>query len=171
MEQSIENKTKPELKNRLTNFYKSNKVKIYSTLTIIIITFISFTYLKYNNAKKNILDAEKFVEAGIFLASNKNDEAKDIYEKIILSKNKFYSILSLNAIIEKNLISDKNKILKYFDILENSIKLKDQEDLILLKKALYLLKENEIKAGNNLLKGLIDKNSNLKIIAEEILRK
>ena len=171
MEQSIENKTKPELKNRLTNFYKSNKVKIYSTLTIIIITFISFTYLKYNNAKKNILAAEKFVEAGIFLASNKNDEAKDIYEKIILSKNKFYSILSLNAIIEKNLISDKNKILKYFDILENSITLKDQEDLILLKKALYLLKENEIKAGNNLLKGLIDKNSNLKIIAEEILRK
>ena len=119
MEQSLENKTKPELKNRLTNFYKSNKVKIYSTLTILSITLISFSYLKYNNEKKNILAAEKFVEAGIFLAANKNDEAKDIYEKIILSKNKFYSILSLNALIEKNLISDKNKILKYFDILEN----------------------------------------------------
>ena len=171
MEQSLENKTKPELKNRLTNFYKSNKVKIYSTLTILSITLISFSYLKYNNEKKNILAAEKFVEAGIFLDANKNDEAKDIYEKIILSKNKFYSILSLNALIEKNLISDKNKILKYFDILENSITLKEQEDLILLKKALYLLKEKEFKAGNNLLQGLIDKNSNLKIIAEEILRK
>ena len=79
--------------------------------------------------------------------------------------------MSLNALIEKNLISDKNKILKYFDILENSITLKEQEDLILLKKALYLLKEKEFKAGNNLLQGLIDKNSNLKIIAEEILRK
>ena len=134
MEQSLENKTKPELKNRLTNFYKSNKVKIYSTLTILTLTLISFSYLKYNNEKKNILAAEKFVEAGIFLDANKNDEAKDIYEKIILSKNKFYSILSLNALIEKNLISDKNKILKYFDILENSITLKEQEDLILLKK-------------------------------------
>ena len=46
MEQSLENKTKPELKNRLTNFYKSNKVKIYSTLTILTLTLISFSYLK-----------------------------------------------------------------------------------------------------------------------------
>ena len=122
MEQSLENKTKPELKNRLTNFYKSNKVKIYSTLTILTLTLISFSYLKYNNEKKNILDEEKFVEAVIFLD-------------------------------------------------ENSITLKEEEDLILLKKALYLLKEKEFKAGNNLLQGLIDKNSNLKIIAEEILRK
>ena len=171
MEQSLENKTKPEFKNRLKNFYELNKLKIYSSLTILIISFILFFYLKYDNEKKNILAAEKFVEAGIFLASNKNDEAKDMYEKIILSKNKFYSILSLNAIIENNLISDKDKILKYFDMLENSITLKDQEDLVLLKKALYLLKEKEVKTGNNLLQDLINKNSNLRIIAEEILKK
>ena len=169
MEQSLENKTKPELKNRLTNFYKSNKVKIYSTLTILSITLISFSYLKYNNEKKNILAAEKFVEAGIFLDANKNDEAKDIYEKIILSKNKFYSILSLNALIEKNLISDKNKILKYFDILENSITLKEQEDLILLKKALYLIKILKTEEGEDLLRKLSNSNSYLKNIADQIL--
>ena len=59
MEQSLENKTKPELKNRLTNFYKSNKVKIYSTLTILSITLISFSYLKYNNEKKKYFSCRK----------------------------------------------------------------------------------------------------------------
>ena len=109
MEQSLENKTKPELKNRLTNFYKSNKVKIYSTLIILSITLISFSYLKYNNEKKNILAAEKFVEAGIFLAANKNDEAKDIYEKIILSKNKKIYLEDAQYFIEdvrKNVIEN-----------------------------------------------------------------
>ena len=128
-------------------------------------------FLDYSKSNKNEKISEQYIKAGIHLTSNEKEKSKLIYKEIILSKNKFYSILSLNALIEKNLISDKNKILKYFDILENSITLKEQEDLILLKKALYLLKEKEFKAGNNLLQVLIDKNSNLKIIAEEILRK
>ena len=126
MEQSLENKTKLDLKDKLINFYKSNKVKIFFLVSTVIISLILFFIINYNN-EKNILAAEKFVEAGIFLASNKNDKAKNIYEDIILSKNKFYSILSLNAIIEKNLISDKSKILEYFEILENSTTFKNQK--------------------------------------------
>ena len=170
MEQSLENKTKLDLKDKLINFYKSNKVKIFFLVSTVIISLILFFIINYNNEKKNILAAEKFVEAGIFLASNKNDKAKNIYEDKILSKNKFYSILSLNAIIEKNLISDKSKILEYFQILENSTTFKNQKNLIILKKALFLHKQKEFKEGNDLLQSLIDKNSDLKIIAEEILK-
>ena len=85
-----------------------------------------------------------------------------------MSKNKFYSILSLNTIIEKDLISDKDKILKYFSILEETNTSKAQTDLITLKKGLYLIKISETENGQNLLKKLIDKNSNLKTIAQEI---
>ena len=96
---------------------------------------------------------------------------KNYMKKIILSKNKFYSILSLNTIIEKDLISDKDKILKYFSILEETNTSKAQTDLITLKKGLYLIKISETENGQNLLKKLIDKNSNLKTIAQEILGK
>ena len=67
-----------------------------------IITLISFTIIKYKNEKNNILIGEKYVEAGLKLSSNQTDKAKEIYEEIIYSKNNFYSILALNAIIEKN---------------------------------------------------------------------
>ena len=39
---------------------------------------------------------------------------KILFEEIILSKNKFYSILALNTILEKKLEKDKNKIIKIF---------------------------------------------------------
>tara|TARA_B100001057_G_scaffold492829_1_gene586051 strand:- start:2428 stop:2937 length:510 start_codon:yes stop_codon:yes gene_type:complete len=167
MEEKLNNKL--ELKTKLINFYNLNKVKIFTFILITIITLITIIFLKINDEKKNILLAEKYIQAGIFLTSNKSDEAKQIYEEIIFSKNKFYSILSLNTILEKNLISDKNKILEYFNILEKIISNKNNKDLIMLKKALYLIKESNTQEGRNLLKNLIENNSNLKIIAQEFL--
>ena len=49
------------------------------------------------------------MKAEIYLTSNKPENAKELYEEIILSKNRFYSILALNKVIE-TLISDKNII-------------------------------------------------------------
>ena len=169
MEQSLENK--PEFKNRLINFYNLNKVKILIFLVILLLSISSTIFIKHNNNKKNILIAEKYIEAGLLIASDKREDAKIIYEEIILSDNKFYPILALNSIIEKKLISDKNKLLSYFNILEKNTKDKDQKDLIVLKKALYLIKNLNTEEGNLLLKKLIDQNSSLKSIAEEIIRK
>ena len=42
-------------------------------------------------------------------------------------------------------------------------------DLIYFKKALYLIKIGDEKSGKNILKNLIDKDSNLKITAKEII--
>ena len=44
-------------------------------------------------------------------------------------------------------------------------------DLITFKKALYLLKFNKKKKGILLLQGLVEKNSELKFLAEEIINK
>ena len=169
MDQSLENKF--SLKIKITNFYNLNKNKIYVFLSILILALILFTYIKLDNEKKNIKVAENYIKAGIYLSSDNKDNAKDIYEEIILSKNNFYSILALNIIIEKNLISDKKKILDYFSIIENYNLTNEAEDIVTLKKALYLIKETDIQKGKNLLKGLIDKNSHLKSIAEELLKK
>lgn len=167
MDQSEENNK--ELKDKILNFYSLNKLKIFFTILIIILAIFTFFFMKYSNEKKNVIVAEKYIEAGLYLASSDMSKAKAIYEEIILSENNFYSILSLNTIIEKNLVSDKNKIIDYFKTLEKSITSKEQKDLIKLKKALFLFKESEIEAGNSLLKELIEENSNLKKIAQDLI--
>ena len=139
---------------------------VFILLTII----ITLIFFNYKNNKSNVIIAEKYIEAGLYLASNKNDKAKIIYEEIILSKNKFYSILALNTIIEKKLILDKSKILEYFDILQNRVSSKSSNDLIILKKALYLMNEMELQKGKDLLKNLEISNSSLKSIAKELLK-
>ena len=166
MEQNLNNKL--ELKDKLISFYNSNKLKIYSLVSILLIIFISLIILKINFNKKNILISEKYILAGI-LETNNKEKSKNLYEEIINSDNEFYSILALNSILEKNLISDENKIINYFNIVEKLNKNHEKKDLIVFKKALYLIKISKIDEGNQLLNNLIEKNSKLKFLAEEIL--
>tara|TARA_X000000950_G_C13842544_1_gene630911 strand:- start:377 stop:883 length:507 start_codon:yes stop_codon:yes gene_type:complete len=168
MEESIENKT--ELKNRLANLYNNNKPKIYVFLSILILSLITFSYIKYNNEKKNILIAEKYVKAGLLLSSQNLEKSKDIYEEIIYSKNSFYGILALNTILEKNLISDKEKILNLFEILVNTKLSQEQIDIINFKKGLFLIKNSDFEKGKKILEELIKNKSKLKTLAQEIIK-
>ena len=59
--------------------------------------------------------------------------------------------------------------MEYFNILENTVSSKEEKDLIILKKALYLIKNSEVKAGENLMKNLINQGSSLKPIIKEFL--
>jgi len=159
---------KLELKDKVINFWQKNKIKIFifGLILIIIILFVIYFYNKDKN--KNILISDKYVKAGLYLASNQKDNAKVLYEEIILSKNKFYSILALNTIVEKNLISDDKKILKYFEILEGLDFQEEKQDLIIFKKALFYFKISKYNEGKKLLRKLIEKNSKFKNLAEEI---
>lgn len=169
MDQNIENKL--NYKDRFINFYNNNKIKIYSSVLFVVIALAVFIFIKQGKEQRNIVIAEKYVEAGFLISSNQKENAKNLYEEIILSKNSFYSILSLNKIIEKNLIVDENKILDYFEILEESVATKENKELIFLKKALYLIKIKKTKAANEVLKNLIEKNSNFSSIAQELIKK
>lgn len=167
MENKLENRI--ELKNRLIKFYNFNKKKLYISLFFLIIILFSIFILKNNKERKNIFISEKYVQAGIYLKSERNNEAKILYEEIILSKNKFYSVLALNVILEEKLSLSNNEIIRYFEILENYISADDYSDLVSFKKALYLIKDSDFKKGNDLLKNLIDKNSKFKSLAQEII--
>ncbi len=167
MEQNFEGKL--DIKNKLIDFLNENRLKIFTLIAIVILIFISITYVQYSNGKKNELIAEKYIQAGLYLSSNKAEKAKKLYIDIILEKNDFYSVLALNTLIEKNLISDKVRILEFFRILEKLSLTKNRSDLLIFKKSLYLLKNSEKQAGIKLLKKLVDNNSSLKPIAEELL--
>ena len=167
MEQNINNKI--ELRDKLISFFNTNKVKIYTLIIIFIIIVITAIFLKINNDKKTSFIAEQYIKAGLYLSSNKKEEAINMYEEIIFSKNKFYSVLALNHILEKNLVSDKRKILNFFQSVEELNLSEEQADLIILKKALYLNKISNSGNGNKLLKELKNKNSKLTPIIEELI--
>ena len=69
------------------------------------------------------------------------------------------------------MISDKNQILNYFEILIKNRQSKENKDIINFKKALFLIKNSEVKKGNELLNEMIKNNSNLKSLAEEVISK
>ena len=68
------------------------------------------------------------------------------------------------------MISDKDRILEFFQNIEKLSLTKNRSDLLMFKKSLYLLKNSDEQAGIRLLK-IIDDNSSLKPIAEEFLAK
>ena len=160
---------KIEFKEKLIKFFKENKIKVFITTTIVIIIFVSFIIFQSFKEKNNRDVSEKFISAGIFLASKDEEKSKNLYEEIILSKNKFYSVLALNMILEKELEENQDKVLNYFKIVENLNISKEQKDLIKFKKALFLIKNSKVKEGNDLLNEIIDTNSKLKELAEEII--
>ncbi len=80
-------------------------------------------------------------------------------------------MLALNLILEKELITNNSQILKYFDILSKNNQSEENRDIIIFKKALFLIKNSDAKKGNELLNELIKNNSNLKSLSEEIVLK
>ena len=169
MSQDIENKL--EFKDKLILFYRKNKLKIISLIILIFVVSSVPILINVNQKKKNILQAENYIKAGIYLSNGKEKQAVEIFEEIIKSKNKFYSILAINTILEKNLVSENKKILDYFEILETINYSDDTLDIINFKKALFYLKNSNLELGNKLLQRLIDKNSNQKNIAQEVINK
>ena len=169
MSQDIENKL--EYKDKLFLFYRKNKFKIISLIILIFVVFLTLILINENQKKKNVLQAENYIKAGIYLSNGKETQALEIFEEIIKSKNKFYSILALNSILEKNLVEEKEKILNYFETLETINYSDDTLDIINFKKALFYLKNSNLELGNKLLQRLIDKNSNQKNIAQEVINK
>ena len=145
MEQEIDKNF--ENKNKFFSILKENKIKLISILFIALALSSSFIFYKMNDHKKNILISEKYIQAGLLLTANENEKSKKLLEDIILSKHKFYSVLALNTILEKNLEKDENKVLNYFEVVKNLSLRQEQRDLVILKKALFLIKISKTDEG------------------------
>ena len=158
-----------EFTEKLKLFFKEQKVKIILISCTCVLILIIFLVMKIFQERENISISEKFIKANIFLSTQNEDKSKELYEEIIKSKNKFYSILALNTILEKELENDENTIINYFDTLQDLSIPRDQRDLLILKKALYLIQISKTKEGKDLLKKLSNSNSHLKNIADQIL--
>ncbi len=169
MENEITNKE--SFTQKIENFYKNNKKIVFLILTVFCFAVVGFILLEKHNQNKNNLISEQYIKAGLLFSKKNNDGSYKLYKEIVKSKNKFYSPLALNNIIENNLEKDNAEILKLFKLIEDLTLDKDQRDLIKLKKALYLIKISKIDEGQNLLNELIKSDSIWKSTANDILKK
>ena len=166
----MESETTEELNiiKKISNLVIKKKKLFLSLLIIIVITLSTIIFLNYYQNNQNNKISEKYVEAGIYLSSKDKEKSKSIYKEIIISKNKFYSILALNDLIENDLEKNNEEILRFFKIVENTRTTKEQKNLIKLKKALFLKKISKDLEGNKLLEEIIADNSIWKEAALEI---
>jgi len=159
---------KKDLIEKSVDILRKKKKLLFSILFIIIAILSVIIFLNYYQNNQNEKISEQYIKAGIHLSSKDNEKSKLIYKEIIFSKNKFYSILALNNIMENNLEENSDEILKLFEIIENINITTEQRNLVKLKKALYFKKISRDTEGNKLLEEIIADNSIWKEAAMEI---
>ena len=159
---------KKDLIEKSVDILRKKKKLLFSILFIIIAILSVIIFLNYYQNNQNEKISEQYIKAGIHLSSKDNEKSKLIYKEIIFSKNKFYSILALNNIIENNLEENSDEILKLFEIIENINITTEKRNLVKLKKALYFKKISRDTEGNKLLEEIIADNSIWKEAAMEI---
>ena len=166
----MENETTEELNfiKKISNIVIKKKKLFLSIILIIVTVFTTMIFLNYYQNIQNNKISEKYIKAGIYLSSKDIEKSKSAYKEIILSKNKFYSILALNNLIENDLEQNNGEILKFFEIVENINLDKEQKNLVKLKKALYFKKISRDLEGNKLLEEIIADDSIWKDTALEI---
>ena len=141
-----ENTRREKFKNFITKY---KKILIGSSSAFVLIIFLFFLYSDFKH-KNQLKIADKFNEITTSYDNKKNENIVQDLTSIIYKKDKTYSPLALNFLIDNKIINDKEQINKFFDIIINEIKLeKEIKNLITYKQALY---NAESSTENNLLK-------------------
>ena len=98
MEQE-QNNNKNEFKDRILFWIKENKLKIIFSFIFLLTILIILIAKNIHEKKQNNLISEKYIQAGLLLSKGEKEKSLKVFEEIIKSKNKFYSILALNSIL------------------------------------------------------------------------
>ena len=147
-------------KSRFRKLYDANKLLIFSTLFVLIIASISFSFYTVSREKKQILLADNYIVAKFYLQNNERDKGRKILKEIILANNRTYSTLSLFLILDEDLVDDQKEISNLFDhLLANNKFEQEVKNLIIFKKTLFLSNfANELEMVENA-KQLINTNT------------
>ncbi len=145
---------------KIKNFFVNNKIKLISSIIILIILIIGvFSYDKYSINKK-IEISDKFNSITIDYSEKTKDKTSDGLIEIINKKDPTYSPLSLYFIIDNNLVTDQSKINSLFELLINDTSLDNEiKNLMIYKKALYNADNAQESDLLNMLNPLINSKS------------
>ena len=138
MDQEIEIISSATRKEKIKNFFINNKKKLISTIIFfLLILFSFFFYKEYEKENMERLANKYNVTIIEYESGNKSKTLKSMKD-IIEEKDKTYSPLAFYFLLDNDLITSKEEINKYFDILINKIGLDNEnKNLTIFKKGLF----------------------------------
>ena len=139
MEEEIQIINENARKEKLKNFFiKNSKYLIFSISAIIILILAYFVYLEINSRNQSKLAEEYNYIVNNFNNLQNSEQSTERLIRIVEKKNSTYSPLSLYFILDNELVTEKNEINKYFDMVINIGSLeKEIKNLNIYKKAIY----------------------------------
>ena len=148
------------------NFARQNLKLIIATLVSVLIFLFCFLFYKNLQEKNNIKIAEQYTQASLLVKQKKIQESKLLLESIVNKNHQFYSPMALYLIIDNNIVSEKIKIISFFDkVLNNNSIDKENLNLIKIKKAVYLIGLDNEELIVDTLNPVINSNSVWRSIA------
>jgi len=148
MDQEIEIISSETRKEKIKNFFVNKKKTIIALITfLILILFGFFFYQEYEEGHREWL-ANKYNATIIEYETGDQSKVLNSMKEIIEDKDKTYSPLAFYYLLDNDLISSKEEINKYFDILIDELRLgKENKNLTIFKKGLFnseFANENEL---------------------------
>ena len=139
MEEEIQIINENTKKEKFKNFFvKNSKYLIFSISAIIILILAYFVYLEINSRNQSKLAEEYNYIVNNFNNLQNSEQSTERLIRIVEKKNSTYSPLSLYFILDNELVTEKNEINKYFDMVINIGSLeKEIKNLNIYKKAIY----------------------------------
>ena len=126
-------------KSKLRKFYESNKILIFSSILILIISLAFFSFYLEIKERNKILLSENYIQAKIYLANGEKNRALEVLKEVIFANDPTYSSLCFFIILNQNLITDHEELLILFDhVLLNNKFEKEVKNLLIFKKALFI---------------------------------
>ena len=145
---------------KVRNFFVNNKIKIISTILILVVFLVSaFIFDSYKTNKKKEISNKFNLTTLAYSEKTKEKTIQNLVE-IINEQDPTYSTLSLYFIIDNKLISNQSEINSYFDILIENVTLdKEIKNLVIYKKALFNADKAQESDLLNILNPLINSKS------------
>ena len=145
---------------KIKNFFINNKKLLIAILTLIILIFIFFFGFQELKDRKKLKISNLYNSIIIEYSIDNKIKTEQSLVKIINEKDATYSPLSLYFIIDNQIITDKNKVNKLFDIVIDKTSLEDEiRNLIIYKKGLYNADYSDENELLNILNPLINSES------------
>ena len=131
----INNETK---KQKIVNFFVNNKKKFIYFIIIIFLSLLTLFFYQYKQESKRIDLADRYNNSVINFQKGDKKNIISVMSEIIETRDSTYSPLAFYFLLDNDLLSSKNEINNFFDILINETKLeKEIKNLIIYKKAIY----------------------------------
>tara|TARA_A100001011_G_scaffold159550_1_gene167934 strand:- start:6670 stop:7314 length:645 start_codon:yes stop_codon:yes gene_type:complete len=125
-------------KQKIIKFFLDNKKKIISILLILVFLIFAIFVKNELNKRKKISLSEDFNKITLNYKSMNKESLINELSKIIHERDNTYSPLALYFLIDNQILLEKEKVNKFFDILIEKTNLDNEIlNLIIYKKALF----------------------------------